>query len=356
MSQTRLMLAASLLGAAALLTANTAGAGSSPVVGLYKVALTPGPNFLSSPLQRPAVLKATVASVSGNTVTFAGSPRMTPGAFNEQTIEFSRVFTQYILVLTRDASASPGNTGDWFGVVSNTDSTLTLLPAATQTPAASLAAGDEVEIRKLTSFKDIFGAGTTCILNKDDDLDPSVATEDIVRFMDGTSFQVEVFYHDGSAGPGTEGYYVDGEHDPDGSRITVAPDEPIMLFRRTGSINAVIMGNVQSVPLSHYLVAGANAVSTGFPVDAPVGTSGLRGPGWVDDSDLDPNAATENIVNRVVGTSFTDQAFYHNGAEDGAGWYVNGDLNNNWGLPPAGGLIMFIKNPMTWRQSIPFSL
>jgi hypothetical protein len=280
---------------------------------------------------------------------------MTAGAFAEQAVGAS-TFTQYVVVLTKDASVSPGKAGDWFGVVSNTDGTLTLLPAATETPAGSLAAGDEIEIRKLNSLKDFFGSGASVVLNKDNDLDPSLSTEDIIRFMDGTSFGAEVFYHDGSAGAGSEGYYVNGDQDVDGSKITVGPDECLMVFRQTGSTNAVTLGNVQSTPLSHYLVAGANPVGTGFPVNAGIGASGLFAPGWVADNDLDPSASTENIVRRVEGTSFTDEIFYHDGSLDAAGWYINGSLDNAFGLPSAGGLMMFIQAPLTWRQTVPFAL
>lgn len=331
-----------------------ATAGSSEIVGVHKTTLVEGANSISAPLQGAATFKGKVLGVAGNVVTLATDGSSSPGfassAFAPVT-SGAVSLTQYVLMVRKDASASPGNQGDWFPISANSAGTVTVNPGS-ETLTTILAAGDEVEVRKLRNLNEILGSGASCILTKDNDFDET-AGNDLVRTLLGTSFQASIFYHDGSQGD--EGYYVDGEFFGDGSTVTIAPDEPILVFREAGSGSATrgSAGRVQSFALTHYLNAGSTAVASGFPVDAPIGTSGLVESGFVKDSDLDETIGND-LLRNLVGTSFLESVFYHDGSQDVAGWYVDGSLNNTWPLPPAGGVILFTASETKWRQEVPF--
>jgi hypothetical protein len=219
-----------------------------------------------------------------------------------------------------------------------------------------LADGDEIDIRRLTNLKDLFGTGTSLILNKDSNGSASPNDEDVIYLIFGTSFSSEIYYHDGTLAP--EGYYVDGFGPFDGSTITIGPDEPIMLFRKSGSPakNVLLAGNVHSTRLTHYLKPGPNPVATGFPVDAPVGSTGLLEAGWLADSDGSANPADEDVLYTVAGSSFMDEVFYHDGSIVAPGWYANGSADDNFPLASGRGLILFVKNPtgLQWRETVPF--
>lgn len=340
--------AVTLAAATAALSLST-HAGTSPIVGLYKVAI-PGNNatLASAPLHARPALIGTVASVSGNIVTLTGSPGLASGTLGPVSFD-ALTFSQYALFLKKDASATPGNQGDWFPITANTAGTVTVNPGS-QTLTAVLAAGDTVEIRRLTSLRDIYGTGASCILNKDDDLDQTIGN-DLVRFALGTSFGFEVFYHDGSVD--AEGYYVEGTFAGDGSQVTVGPDEPVWTFRDgVAPATAVIKGNVHEYALTHYLEAGPNPVATGYPVGSPIGASKLLESGWVQDDDLDQTLGND-LARGVVGTGFSTEIFYHDGTLDLAGWYVDGGLDNLFPIPPVEATMYFVTSSLIWRQPSP---
>lgn len=236
-------------------------------------------------------------------------------------------------------------------ITGNTAGTVTVNPGS-QILTGVLAAGDTVEIRRLTSLKDIYGTGASCILNKDDDLDQTIGN-DLVRFALGTSFGFEVFYHDGSLD--AEGYYVEGTFAGDGSQLTVGPDEPVWTFRDgVAPATAVIKGGVHEYALTHYLDAGPNPVATGYPVGAPIGTSRLLESGWVEDDDLDQTLGND-LARGVVGTSFSTEIFHHDGTLDLAGWYVDGSLDSLFPIPPVEATMYFVASPLIWRQPAPFA-
>ncbi|MEK7675638.1 MAG: CARDB domain-containing protein, partial [Verrucomicrobiota bacterium] len=188
--------------------------------GYYGVTLNAGPNAVSVPLHNFATARGLVDSVSGNIVTVTGSPGWSANAFAPQ-----NGFNQYILLVRKDASASPGIEGDWWTIASNTGNTLTL-SAGTDVLSSLLGSGDQIEIRRLTSLKDVFGTGTTLILNKDSNGNAAAGDSsqaDVIRFISGTSFGQPIFYHDGTIL--AAGYYVEGGNvgPLDGSTITVLP-------------------------------------------------------------------------------------------------------------------------------------
>ncbi len=322
----------------------------STVVGVHKLTLSAGPNFLSAPLHRAPAHRGAVAGVSTATITFSGSPGWTADQFGPHDGH-----SQYIALLRNDASANPGNQGDWWPVTGNAANSVTVDVSAEDLPAL-VGSGDEIEIRRLTSLRDLFGTGASLRLNKDSDGSASSVDEDVIYFVSGTSFSSEVFYHDGSLAP--EGFYRDGAGPLDGSTLTVGPDEAIMVMRKTGSapMDVYSAGHVQDTRLTHYLAPGATPVGTGFPVDSAVGLSGLVACGWKADSDGSANAADDDLLYSVLGSAFSDEVFLHDGSLAPYGWYANGTANDAFALGSAKGFVAFVQNPagLRWRQPVPF--
>lgn len=327
-------------------------AGASGVVGVHKLTLQAGANFISIPFHHRAAFVGSIQSVADNTVTMAGTSSLTPGQFGPRD-----GIPQYVMVITRDASESPGVEGDWWHVTDNGVSSVVVDTMGEALPAL-LAAGDGFEVRKLTSIQDVFGAGSNLSLHKDSNFDVLISEEDVIRIVEGTSFTHEIFYHDGSEG--AEGYYLDGElvGSGDGSTITLNPNQPIMVFRKTGSppLTLAVAGSVQTTRLTHYLGPGANAVGVTFPVEVPLATSALKESGWVSDVNFDILTIEEDIIRAVVGTAFAEEIFHYEGPDDVHGWYVNGALNPAYVFQPTRGYMFFLKGPapLRWRQDVPY--
>lgn len=324
----------------------------SPVVGIHRVTLVSGPNCISVPFHNRPSFRGTVASATATSVTFSGSPDWTANQFGPRD-----GMPQFVVVIINDASDSPGVAGDWWHIASNTAATLTVDPGLDNL-ATHLGAGDVLEVRRLTSIQDVFGSGDGVRLNKDSDFDILISQEDVIRFVEGTSFTTEIFFHDGTLG--AAGYYVNGNQlgNGDGSTITLNPGQPIVVFRRTGSEPLVLTtaGVVQTTPFTHYLDPGPNPRGMVFPVDSPVVSSRLKESGWVSDLDFDVLRTQEDICRAVLGTSFTDQIFHYEGLDAPAGWYVNGTQNDTFAFRPTTAYVFFVRGPapLVWRQAVPF--
>ena len=192
-------------------------------------------------------------------------------------------------------------------------------------------------------MKDLFGTGTTLILNKDADgnaASGSSANADVIRYVSGTSFGAPIFYHDGSLL--AAGYYADGGNvgPLDGSTITVLPGQGFMVFRKTGSSATTVLvnGQVQVSRLTEYLKVGPNVIGSPFAKAAPIGTSNLKESGWVSDSDgaaASGDSSKASLLRLITGTSFGSSVFHHDGSIlSPAGWYdANGVLEQQ--LPVA---------------------
>jgi uncharacterized protein (TIGR02597 family) len=332
--------------------------------GFFKVTVSPGANFISAPMHRLPGFRGVVTSRTSNTVTVAGTP-WTANEFGRRDN-----FNQFMAIVRKDAAASPGIEGDWWPVTTNTSNTVTL-DVGPDNLTTLLANGSHIEVRHLTSIQDLFGSGGSLILNPDSNFIVNTADEDVIRFVVGTSFGTTIFFHDGSlAGAG---YYVrppgQAQTGPfDGSTITIQPDQAIMFFRKSAgpgstSTNVVSIGQVQVKKLTHYLQPGGNSIGTGFPANAPIGTSGLLESGWISDSNFITSTADEDIIRAVAGTGFTDTVFHHNGALLTAGWYARPPggstvLSNNYPLATGRGYVFFIKpgtGALRWRQVVPFT-
>jgi hypothetical protein len=326
----------------------------APVVGVHRLSLESGPNFVSVPLHGAATLSAVVESASATGVTLAVDPGW---AANELAPRDG--FAQYILLVRSDASESPGVQGDWWRVVGNGTDSLTV-DTRGEDLTTLLAAGDEVEVRRLTSVKDLFGSAGDLKLIADTNFDVLSTEEDVIRFVQGVSFSGEVFYHSGA--PGETGYYFNGSllGTGDGSTITLLPNEPFLFLRKAGSaaLDLLLAGAVLDTRFSHYLVPGANAVGVVYPVPASIGSSNLKESGFVSDVNFDVLVSEEDIIRAVIGTSFGDEIFHYAGVDDVNGWYVNGTLADDYIFGPTRGYIFFVTGAETlrWRQGVAFDL
>jgi hypothetical protein len=215
-----------------------------------------------------------------------------------------------------------------------------------------LGANDEIEIRRRNSLKDLFGTGAAVSLNKDDDGSASSVDEDVIYLVQGTSFASEIIYHDGSLAQ--DGYYVDGVGPFDGSTLTLAPDEPIMLMRKAGSpsLPLPVVGYAQTLRLTHYLSSGANPIGTGFSIPSPIGLSDLLESGSTADSDGSANPADDDLLYSVSGSSFSDEILYHDGSLALQGWYANGVESDSFSLDPGRGFILFVDAPKKWSEPL----
>jgi uncharacterized protein (TIGR02597 family) len=321
-----------------------------------KVTIATGATFVAPAGRNAPAYRGQVASVSGNVLTLAGSPGWTVNQFapvSPTPPPAVTEFFQYMVILRSDRSADgTGNQGDWWLVDSNTASTLTVEPSAAPfgTTASRLGVGDTVEIIKLPSVKDLFGAGATLRINADTDFDDT--TGDYLRLVAGTSFGSSIMYHDGSV-VSPAGWYFDFAEVGDGSQVTFYPDQAIMVFHQGAATDLYSGGTLQSFALTHYLAAGANALATGFGKDALLTGSGLQAAGFLD-TDFDDT--TEDYLRFVAGTSFGSSLMYHDsgGAIVPAGWYLDFTLDSTAALPATAGFVLFTDSALTWRQPAPF--
>ena len=78
--------------------------------------------------------------------------------------------------------------------------------------------------------------------------------------------------------------------------------------------------------------------------------------GWKADANGSPSPAEEDVLYTVLGTSFSDEVFWHDGSLVSPGWYVNGVADDNFPLGSARGLVLYVQNPagLRWSQPVPF--
>jgi uncharacterized protein (TIGR02597 family) len=353
MKKRELRLAALRLAVAMAAVPSISQAGN--VVGVHKVTLVAGRNFISTPLHSNTQFTGAVAGVSGDTVTFAANP-----AWNANQFAPVSGRPQYIVIVTSDASGSPGVEGDWWRVTENTGQSITVENHGNNL-SSHLAAGDTLELRRLTSLRDLFGSGQGCVLNKDANGEVLTTEEDVVTVVQGTSFVRDIFYHDGSlAGLGfPEGYYDSaGNHAGDGSTLTLNPGQPVLLQRKVGSAPKTIAftGMVHQGRFTQYLVAGPNAIGPVFPVPAPIGASQLKESGFLSDLNGEVLTTEESVAYLMNGSFFGTQLFHYAGPAADPGWYLDGEPNNAAPIEPTRAYTVFHKGPglLVWRQPPPF--
>ncbi len=352
------------LGAVALavsgLTATAATNVVSDPVGFYKIAINPGANAISAPLQEISTFKGTVASVSGDIITFSGTPGFGVNAFNPVTVNGSPR-AQYVAILCNDADKAandPNNaTGDWWTIAANAAGSVTVVNGG-DTISSFVAAGDQIEIRKLNSFAKLFGPVGASILAPSPDGSADPAANDVVRFVQGTSF-VETWVY--IAIEGFEGYYIDGNGPFDPATISVLPNAALVYFRKPDlmATNLCVLGGVQVKRLTHYLVPGPNTIGAVFPASATLVASGMEATaGWVPSPDGSSDPAVNDFLRELTGTSFGPAWTYVNDGMGTTGWFDGVDFPSPEAIEPSKAYTVFVKNgsgARRFRQNVPFN-
>lgn len=340
----------------------------SDPVGFYKVNINAGANFMSAPLHAVHSYRGLVDSVAGNIVTLSGTPGFTVNAYGPALTGGPAPISipQYVMIVRQDSDTNSPTVGDyegdWWLITANAAGTLTLDPAQ-GAPTSFIGAGDQIEVRKMTSLKDLFGTNGGTI-NKSTNGVAETALEDVIRRMNGTSFGTTIFYLDNTTNPapGTNNHWIfGGKNAGDGSIVTFEPDEPLMLFRKTGSAptNVVSLGQVHTKRLTHYLIEGANTYANPFPANALMKTSGLlETPGWVSSANNTFSTLDEDGLRILNGTSYGSPIFHIFNPPNTNTWF-GGGMSTNPTVGSGSGYMIFIKagtGGRTWRQRVPFAL
>lgn len=358
------------LGAVTLaLTGITASAATNVVsdpVGFYKIAINPGANSISVPLPNISAFKGTVASVSGDIITFSGTPGFTANQFAPAVLGASMTpRAQYLVIICKDADkaeGAPDNTaGDWWLVQANSISSVTVANGG-DTISAFVAPNDVVEIRKLTSLADMFGDGPNYILTPDVDGFADPGTTDVINIWSGSGIN-ETFSFLTGQGLGFNGYQnaTLGDFGLNGAQITLLPNQAMLVFRTpaSGVTNACVLGQVQTKRFTHYLVEGPNAIGNPLAGAGQVASSNLRETmGWVDDVDGFQDPATADILNRFSGTGIDLTMSYISGQGPSFdGWFDGNNFQSTQTLDPTRAYLVFIKpgtGSRRWRQNVPY--
>ncbi len=355
----------------------------SDPVGFYKISIVPGGNVISAPMQPIQAYRGLAGARTANSVTFSTAASFAVNQFAPVTVATGTgnvQFNQYILVLRQTAKGitftntsfvNPANpvitnnfSGDWWPIASNGTNSVTVTVGADDL-TTHMNAGDSLEIRKLTSLKDLLGAGSSYVLAKsaDGNADPSVT--DVIRTLSGTSFQHSIVYYEEGSDLPNAGYLINGSYPGvDGSTITFEPDESLVVFRKIGSTNAVSLGQVQTTPLTHYLSPGANVLGSPFPANQLLLSAGIENAqGFKADVNGSADPADGDVVRSIAGVSFIDTFSKFAGENTTpfpSQWFVNGGSTDEttYNILPTKSYVYFVKagsGGRVWRQPLPYT-
>lgn len=328
---------------------------AGPLMGLVKIPIVPGTQFLSVPLHPPAVYRGTVTSVGTDSGLLEGA-RLYYGALAPVD-----GFVQYILV----CSPAPGMTGgDWWPILGNSLDQC-WVDTRGRSLSEDLPEGSKIEIRPLVSLENLlgrFGSSGGLALNMDEDLRPSPEQEDLLQWVEPGKPAVTFVLHSGNLSEmgfySFQGAKVSGPLDP--SIIRLEPGQVFVLRRQAGAGAITVLGEVQTSPLAFYLSTGANFIGSHFPKTAGLSYSGLLETGWKQDEDLRFSPGGEDLIGVLEGGELGPVHFYHRGDRAVRGWYpepVEERDGRDFFLLPGRGYLMVLYPSETrtrWLQQPPF--
>jgi hypothetical protein len=328
---------------------------AGPLMGLFRLPIVSGTQFLSVPLHPPAVYRGAVASVGTDNVLLERA-RLYSGALAPVD-----GFLQYVLV----CSPGPGMTGgDWWPILGNTLDHC-WVDTRGRSLSEDLPEGSEVEIRPLLSLENLLGrVGSSggLALSMDEDLRPSPEQEDLVQWVEPGKPAVTLVLHSGSLAEmgfySFQGAKMSGPLDP--SIIRLKPGQVFVLRRQAGAGAITVLGEVQTSPLAWYLGRGASFVGSHFPKTAGLSNSGLLEAGWKQDEDLRVSPGGEDLIAFLEGGALGPVYFYHRGHLAARGWYPN--AAEKWdgseiSLLPGRGYLVVVhpsEDRIRWLQKPPF--
>jgi uncharacterized protein (TIGR02597 family) len=278
---------------------------SVPVGAFVRAAAAAGDTLVSVTLARPAVARATVASVAGGVITAAGTPGWTANAFVSSATHHVRALSGALR-------------GHYFIVTANGSATLTVDAAGLD--LGQLAAGDAVEVAPFWTLGTLFpaaAAGTAFV----------VSTSPLAR-------QTEILMFDGGAtginrSASAIYYHFNGAWRRSGAAATtsfdhvvVFPDTYLVVRNKSAGTALTQVGRLQAGGLGTVLEAlpGAahdNFVALAHPLDVSLAASGLHLSGFR--ASTSPLAPTDQLLwfdPAGTGTNRSASAIYYyfNGA------------------------------------------
>jgi uncharacterized protein (TIGR02597 family) len=264
---------------------------------------------LSVPLKIPAVFRATVASVSGSTVTFSGTPSLTEDQFAYAAGTQPQTF--YLFFESGDLA------GRVFTITGNSTTAVTLAEEATAI------ADDAVAIHPYLTLSTLFSSDQGLVSATNAGERP---TEVILPAVDsdGVNPAAEAVFYQSDGAWRKVGAAFDAEFDD----TILHPDRPVVVrMNQVEDATLVLTGEVTMSPLSLPVRARAdglqdNLLSLGRPLDVSLDESGLAGSGA-----FETTADSAQIQDRVVlyagepgqNRVPTDAYYYFNG-----GWRKEG--------------------------------
>jgi hypothetical protein len=314
------------------------------VVGSRPLVLNAGPNVITAPFARAPHYRGGVQTVTSNTVALAQ-----PGAWSNNQFAPRHGFTQSILLVTRDQSENPGCEGDWWPVLAHTNGIFTVNPRGADLSSV-LSPGDQIELRPLTTFRDLFGGPEAFALHTSTaPSSPSVGADWIAFLRSGVNpLAVELgdkFYFVDSVGEGN-GWHRNGVRlgDGSGATITLDPGTPILVHRAGEQPLALLTsGAVHTGRLTYYLQPGVNFIGAPYPIGLPLEVSGLRGDIWMDDLNLVPEPGVDDHLRLLNGRHMGLSLVFHGGGLVPSGWYGRSGPVGNLRLEPGKGFVVFLS-------------
>lgn len=308
-----------LLSAAAVVAADVA---YTPPVGGMQISISQGTRFSGMSLVNAAVYRGVVASVSGNTVTLAGSGANVGAALTTG--------TAYYVEFT----SGPTNTyvGDRFDVdvaatqaSANGSITVTLTQRGTMAsvPDTASLAGYSVVIRPHVTIGQLFGTKTNQVMQGS----TVIANADQLRFLNSESQAWETYYflRNGTGSVAQWTKIGGGSTNRDGEIIP--PGTGFVVVRNAASpVTLTWIGEIRTNAFAQPLVAGKNLVAQPWPTNAsPVQRHMMYANGIAGGTVI---ASTDKILRNVDGVY---QTYYllRNASGSVEQWTLIGGGNTN---------------------------
>ncbi len=261
-------------------------------------AASPTLSLVSPTLMQPVEWQGAIATISGTTITVAGTP-WTNGQFGTN--------GQYFIEVASGASA-----GAWTDIQSSTTNGLTTLDSL----SAFAAQNTTIRIRKHTKLTDFVGVNNSAGLKGA----ASLAAADEVLVYDGAN-STTYWYYDASDAQGPAGWY-DSGYQP-ATNVVIAPHEGVVVRRKgTTPVGFVAMGSVKTGNTFFPIKAGINVLGTVSAKGLTLATSGLyTGNATTGVKGASALAAADEITIFSGGGSTVYWYYDASDAQGPAGWY-----------------------------------
>jgi len=306
-------------------------------------------------LLRAAVYSGQVSSVNTSTITVSG------------TIGSLGTATKFVKFTSGSLA------GQWFTLVSSTSSTLSV---AENLVSLGAQASDKFEVRPFWTLSSLLPSGGG-IPASADVFSPTAYV--LLNNPSATGINLApsgaYFYHDGSSGLLSAGWYIDDGSFNSADDVIVNPDVSLVYRNGTSSASKVlIVGDVPASKIATTVVARVggdqdNIIYNPYPKAITLAASGLDTSNAVRSSAdiFSPGDQVLVYSNATTGLNAapSDVYFYHDGSSGflTAGWYKNDGsfADANTSVIPAGGAFIVRKvggsaSSIEWTPNLPYTL